>query len=401
MEHFNYELPSKKIAQFPLQNRAECKLLVYKNEKIIDSYFFNLNQFLPPQCRLVLNNSKVIPARIKIKTATQKTIEIFCLNPNPASISFEQALQSTTGIQWNCLIGNGRNWNLNESITYELNIDVDKKIKLTTTVIKKSFEENIVMFDWEDENLLFKDILDLFGSVPLPPYIKRKVVEEDKESYQAVYAVQPGSVAAPTAGLHFTDELIQQLISHQHIFSYLTLHVGLGTFKAITVNDYRQHIIHKEMIEVNRMFLQELIDFPRPLVAVGTTSLRTIETIYWLGVKIFKYPHLSTLTLEQQDLELLMPFKLKPVEAIRYLIQWFDNQSLQNLITSTQLFILPEYELNMVQGLITNFHQPNSTLISIVSCITQNKWRTIYHHALANDYRFLSYGDACYFEVFN
>ena len=398
MENFDYILPQEKIAQFPLQNRDECKLLVYKNQKITDSTFTMINEFLPPQCRLILNNSKVIQARIKIKTNTQKIIEVFCLNPYPASINFEHALLSKSDIQWNCLVGNKRNWNINQTLTNTLPISPEKSITLITTLLQKSAQENIVLFEWDEPNFLFKDILELFGSVPLPPYIKRSAIADDKEYYQAVYALQPGSVAAPTAGLHFTNELMNQLKQNQHIFSYLTLHVGLGTFKAITSTDYHEHIMHAEMIEINKFFLQHLIEHPHTNIAVGTTSLRTLETIYWLGVKIYKHPHLLTLALEQKDVSLLTPYKLKPIEAIQYLLNWLNKQNLDTFTTSTQLYILPNSELNMAQGIITNFHQPNSSLISIVSCITKKNWRSIYQHALTHDYRFLSYGDVCYFE---
>jgi S-adenosylmethionine:tRNA-ribosyltransferase-isomerase (queuine synthetase) len=405
IEDFTYNLPEEKIAEYPLTKRDSSKLLIYKNGKISESSYTNLAKHLPPETLLVLNNTRVVEARLLFKKPSGTTIEIFCLEPNEQPIPL--ALMQTQRTVWKCLVGNAKKWKeecLQKEILYN-----NHALQLTVKIIEKRNDYFLVEFSWNNDAISFAEILHLFGAIPLPPYIHRAAEEKDATTYQTVYAKYNGSVAAPTAGLHFTENVLQQLKTKNISTAFVTLHVGAGTFKPVKAVEMGGHEMHAELIDVSTSFITQLIDTieTHPVVAVGTTSLRTIETLYWMGVKISEMlnmkseknsntSHISLLTpyisVYQWDAYEL-PATLTARESLQILLDWMKQNNLKRLITKTQIIIAPSYQFKIAKGLITNFHQPKSTLLLLVSALIGDDWKKVYDYALSHQFRFLSYGD--------
>jgi S-adenosylmethionine:tRNA ribosyltransferase-isomerase len=393
VDNFNYHLPPERIASTPLTQRDESKLLVYKNGQINDAVYLHIDQFLPSGSLLVFNNSKVVQARLNFKTTSDANVEIFCLEPASKQIEINTAMQSKGKVVWRCLVGELRKWKeerLNRSIPFK-----NKSFVLSAKLLEKEKDTFLIQFEWDNPEITFAEILETAGNLPLPPYIKRNVQEEDKVRYQTIYANHKGSVAAPTAGLHFTDRIFNNLKAKNIGYDYVTLHIGAGTFKPVKTPSVAEHEMHSEQLVLELDFIKNLIShLNKDIIAVGTTSLRTLESLYWLGVKIdhLEYNLHNDITLEQWD-----AYKLKSIltaeESLKAIVKYLEMKGDRMLLTRTQLLIVPGYDWKIVNGLVTNFHQPKSTLIMLVAAFIGEDWKKIYNHAFENNYRFLSYGD--------
>ena len=393
MSSFGYELPEEKIARFPLEQRDASRLLVWQSGKIREGHYAEIGNFLPSPCLLVFNNSRVVEARIIFQKPTGGQIEIFCLEPQSGQ-PISDGMKQTRSVLWTCLIGGASKWKRHQVLVKEFG-----QIRLEARFIEKRKDDFIIEFSWTPGELPFASILHQLGSIPLPPYLKRPADFSDAERYQTVYAKESGSVAAPTAGLHFNEQLIQCLAEKDIEPLYLTLHVGAGTFMPVKTDKLSDHHMHEEFIEVRAFNIEKLLSkIQEPVIAVGTTSLRTLETLYWLGLKISKHKNISA---EELFLEQEYPYMetddISTTDALLYLLDWLKNQPEEKLITKTQLFIVPGYKFRMVNGLITNFHQPHSTLLLLVAAFIGPSWKSAYSFALDHGYRFLSYGDGCLF----
>lgn len=392
---YTYSLPEDRIAVHPLAKRDESKMLVYKNGEITESRYRLLADLLPTGAMLVFNNTKVVEARLLFQKHTGSTIEIFCLEPSGFT-DITSAMQQTGHVLWKCLVGGAKKWKQGP-LEKEIAIG-NHVITLTATLVEKKDDHCLVEFNWSDNNYHFAAILHAAGSLPLPPYLNRQVEEEDKTRYQTVYAKHDGSVAAPTAGLHFTPELLQQLQQQNIQQHFITLHVGAGTFKPVKAATMHDHEMHAEFIEIQAHFIQQLIQqlqSGQPVIAVGTTSLRTIESLYWMGIKVNEQQEADNsdiANLNQWDAYEL-PQEVPATQALNWLLQWMQQQQIDILLAKTQIIIAPGYTLRIAQALITNFHQPQSTLLLLVAAITGDNWRNIYQYALEHEFRFLSYGD--------
>jgi S-adenosylmethionine:tRNA ribosyltransferase-isomerase len=390
---YTYSLPDEKIAAFPLQQRDTSKLLVYKNGTIQQDIYKNIADHLPEKSLLVFNNTKVIPARILFQKATGSTIEIFCLEPLH---EYNVAMQQKIASKWKCLIGGVGKWKeefLNKKI-----LIANKEVVLKARIVEKLSEAYIVEFSWQPAELGFAEIIQYAGETPLPPYIKRKAEDADKERYQTIYAAYDGSVAAPTAGLHFTKEIFSLLAKKEIATSYVTLHVGAGTFKPVKALEMEGHEMHTEWIEVTIATIEQLLkNQSNTIVATGTTSLRTMESLYWIGAKTILDPSIEKDALAIHQWEVyetaLAETNYTMEEVLSSLLRWMKKREEEKLISKTQLLITPGYKFRMVKALITNFHQPQSTLLLLVAAAVGPDWKDIYQYAIKNDFRFLSYGD--------
>jgi S-adenosylmethionine:tRNA ribosyltransferase-isomerase len=393
IEDFDYQLPQSSIAAYPKEKRDESRLLVFNNATIKEDIFRNISSYLPQQSLMVLNNTRVVEARILFRKPSGAQIEIFCLEPDDQYPDISSALAQTGTVIWKCMVGRSGSWPHNTVLTRELTGGPT----LCAKIIFKKEDHFLVQLSWIPEELSFADILHLAGSTPLPPYIKRKAVASDAERYQTVYAHQPGSVAAPTAGLHFTAAVIQSLHEGNIKTDYVTLHVGAGTFKPVKSNTMSEHDMHAEFIEVKKSLIETLLDHADAhIIAVGTTSLRTLESLYWIGAKIYSNPNVKPEDLEVHQWDAYD--HIEPVStsaALQSLIGWMSHKSVQTLVTKTSLLIAPPYKFRIANILITNFHQPRSTLLLLVAAFIGKKWKDIYRYALENQFRFLSYGDSC------
>jgi S-adenosylmethionine:tRNA ribosyltransferase-isomerase len=386
---FDYGLPPERIATHPLAQRDASKLLVYQNGTIKDDTFSHLPHYIPPGSTLVLNNTRVIEARLHFEKPTGGVIEIFCLEPHqPASM--EQVLQQSGIVQWHCLIGGASKWGHGQILQKEISIH-NTVITLQAVYIEKEPDSFIIEFRWPGD-LSFAEVLHAAGAVPLPPYIKRKVEADDAERYQTVFAREPGSVAAPTAALHFTNEVLKKLEEKDIYPVYLTLHVGAGTFKPVKTETIAEHHMHGEHFTISMGFLQRLLD-AETIIAVGTTSLRTLESLHWLGVKLL-YGDLKKFELEQWEAYDLMQHDIPYKESLQALLEYVEESGQEELHCRTSLLIQPGYVFKSAKALITNFHQPRSTLLLLVAAFIGADWKQVYDHALQHDYRFLSYGDS-------
>ena len=421
---FDYELPNERIAYTPCQNRADSKLLVWDKQIIADSQYQNITDFIPAHSTLLFNNSKVIAARIlfdkqavendetpsvqnKINSHQEENaqltkssvIEIFCLEPSMEYSPVQIAMQATNKVAWNCLVGGAKKWKTPflEKILFHNN----KEIHFFAKKLNQIDGKFLIEFSWDDTTIIFSEILALIGQIPLPPYIVRNTTAEDKDRYQTTYASEEGSVAAPTAGLHFSQELLNKISSNNIALQFLTLHVGAGTFLPVKTEIINDHPMHAEFFEIEKKLINYLIENNNRLIAVGTTSLRTIESLYWLGIKIIANPKIiaTDLHLLQWDAYEVDEKEIPKLEALHTIVNWMERNQLQTLISKTQLMIMPGYRFRMVKGLVTNFHQPKSTLLLIIAAIVGSEWKTIYQHALGHQYRFLSYGDGCLFWI--
>jgi len=391
IKEYDYPLAHERIAEFPLQQRDQSRLLVYKDGQITDDYFFNLDQHLPAGFTIILNNTRVIEARILFRKSTGGVIEIFCLEPHQKTI--EQSLASTSKTQWQCLIGGASKWKSGQILIKEINLG-NKAVELNAKYNSRQADSFVIDFSWDSEDT-FADVLHASGAIPLPPYIKRAATEQDKERYQTIFGKEEGSVAAPTAALHFTQSVFQKLAKKNINAEYITLHVGAGTFKPVKTETVAEHEMHKEPFTVSIDVLKKIIASEK-IIAVGTTSLRTLETVYWLGVKLLNGLIKDEWVLEQWEAYQLEKHhsNISPEVSLHALINWLEKNSRTELHCQTSLIIVPGYRFKIPSGLITNFHQPQSTLLLLVSAFIGEDWKKVYKHALDNDYRFLSYGDS-------
>ncbi len=387
---YTYQLPDEKIALHPLPQRDASKLLVYQRGQITDAGFSNIATYLPQDALLVFNNTRVIPARLLLQKETGGQIEIFVLEATSGEMA--SAMTSQGSIECLCLVKGAAKWK-----SGVLQKRLADNTVLEASLITKEADAFRIQFSWQPAQLSFAEMLQAFGEMPIPPYLHRNAEVEDAERYQTIYARHNGSVAAPTAGLHFTDAVMQSLTKKNINTTYTTLHVGAGTFKPVKSNTIGGHEMHSEWITVEAALIEKLIGNDT-VIAVGTTSLRTLESLYWLGLKTIENPdiQLKKLQISQWEVyETTWP-DADIKTALQSLLQWMNKNELQQLVTQTQILIAPGYLFKIIKGLITNFHQPQSTLLLLVAALVGDKWKTIYEHALQNDYRFLSYGDSSF-----
>ncbi len=393
---YNYPLPDERIAKFPLAERDHSKLLVYNKGAVSHDIFYNLPNYLPKGALMVYNNTKVIQARLHFNKETGALIEVFCLEPiqpNDYVLNFQQ----TKHCAWLCLVGNLKKWK-EGSLRKEIDVK-GKKIVLKATRGEMHGTSHWIDFDWNDDSITFADILEGVGELPIPPYLNRKTEESDKKTYQTVYSKIKGSVAAPTAGLHFTDKVLKDIDAHGIEREEVTLHVGAGTFKPVKSEEIEGHEMHSEYIFVTKHTIERLLAHDASAIAVGTTSVRTLESLYYIGVTLQSTPDASENDLhvrqwmpyEYADSE---PNPISAKQALQNIKDYLDRNALDALHTSTQIIIAPGYDYKIVKMLVTNFHQPQSTLLLLVSAFVKGDWHKIYDYALANDFRFLSYGDS-------
>ena len=382
---YNYNLPDERIAKFPLEKRDSSKLLTYVSGNVSTNVFCSLPEILPTNSCLVFNNTRVIQARLEFFKSTGSRIEIFCLEPQEPS-SYELSLSSTQSCVWKCMIGNLKKWK-GEVLKKEVGAD---NLVLEAERLETNGNTSYIKFSWNN-GVSFAEVLDLLGELPIPPYLNRKTQESDKTTYQTVYSKVKGSVAAPTAGLHFTPEVISALHTKGIKTMELTLHVGAGTFQPVKAEEIGGHAMHAEKIEVSKEFIQNLIENLGNIVAVGTTSVRTLESLYYLGVQLHNGD--TSLLVNQWE-----PYEsekfLSARESLEAILNYMEKTQSNILYATTQIMIVPGYKFNIVNVLITNFHQPKSTLLLLLAAFVGEKWRELYEYALNNDYRFLSYGDS-------
>ena len=391
---YTYNLPDERIAKYPLAERDSSKLLVFKNGQIETSIYKNLPSFLPENTTLVFNNTKVVEARLLFEKSTGNVIEIFCLEPDERYADITSAMLQKEKVFWKCLVGGAKKWK--ESFLSKKIETADTTIILQASIVEKRNDYFLIELNWNNIDLSFAEILHAAGVIPLPPYLHRTAEDKDKETYQTIYAKHDGSVAAPTAGLHFTENLLADLSKKNIHPLYVTLHVGAGTFKPVKAATMQEHEMHAEFIDVTKAAIEQLKN-SQTIVATGTTSLRTIESLYWMGVKLIANLKLTNLRLEdiaiQQWDAYELPQDVSKQSALQALVNWMNANNLDRIICKTQIIIAPGYTLKVADGLITNFHQPQSTLLLLIAAIVGIEWKTIYNYALANEFRFLSYGD--------
>ena len=389
---YNYPLPDERIAKFPISQRDHSKLLVYRHGEVGEDIFCHLSTYLPQGALMVFNNTKVIQARLHFRKSTGALIEVFLLEPHTPS-DYELMFQTVGSCCWLCLVGNQKKWKEGTlSRTFSVNEEI---LTLSATRLGEQDTSQLVRFEWDNAGVSFAEILDAVGELPIPPYLNRDTQESDKTTYQTVYSKIKGSVAAPTAGLHFTDAVLKDLDAHGIDREELTLHVGAGTFKPVKSEQIEGHDMHTEYISVRRQTLEKLIRHSAQAIAVGTTSVRTLESLYYMGVYASEHPDANE---EQLHVSQWTPYDtapvMSPVEALKALLSWMDRHELTTLHSSTQIIIAPGYDYHIVRMLVTNFHQPQSTLLLLVSAFLHGDWRRVYDYALAHDFRFLSYGDS-------
>jgi S-adenosylmethionine:tRNA ribosyltransferase-isomerase len=419
---FIYDLPEERIAKYPLQQRDESKLLVCKNGVINSSIYKDLAAEIPKKSMLVFNNTKVVEARLLFTKNTGGVIELFCLEPADSYNDITTAMLQTGKVLWKCLVGGAKKWKEDT-----LAKTIDGNLLFTAKKIEKKNDYFLIEFSWNNDALSFAEVLHLAGKIPLPPYLNRDAEEADKATYQTVYAKHDGSVAAPTAGLHFTDNVLQSLANKHVDTGFLTLHVGAGTFKPVKAEKMEDHDMHSEFIDVDISLIENIITKIKEknnIIAVGTTSLRTLESLYWMGVKtkyevrsskydlekskvksqkeeIEKQNNSTTINTKQQTLNIELnqwdcyelPQNIEPFIALESLLIWMKENNLKKLLSKTQIIIAPGYQLRIADALITNFHQPKSTLLLLISAVIGDDWKQVYNYALENNFRFLSYGD--------
>ena len=391
---YTYTLPDNRIALRPLEQRDSSKLLVYRNEQVTEDIYRNLSNHLPENSLLVFNSTRVVEARILFQKPTGGQIEIFCLEPSDRYPDISSAMLEKGKVYWNCLIGGASKWKPGQVLSFSFEEGV-----LEARFIARKTDCFEIAFSWLPQDLSFAEVLHKAGNIPLPPYIKRQVEAGDAERYQTIYARQDGSVAAPTAGLHFTDKIFKQLEEKNIRSLFLTLHVGAGTFRPVKSSTMGEHEMHAEFIDVPLKLLEELLHEPEHFcTAVGTTSLRTLESLYWLAWAIKRYqadPANGHFELDQWFSWENRDATLERKQALETLIEYMRKKELDRLVTKTRLLIMPGYSFRMVDALVTNFHQPQSTLLLLVAAFIGDQWRSIYDYALEHEFRFLSYGDGC------
>jgi S-adenosylmethionine:tRNA ribosyltransferase-isomerase len=393
IENFTYDLPNENIAYSPKEPRDLSKLLVYKGGEVSQTVYKNIAQELPEDSVLVFNNTKVIKSRLFFQRPTGAVIEIFCLEPYGENKNFDAFFQQKENAKWICLVGKIGKWKEPQlHKTLEIN---GQKVTITAEIVERLEDSFVVQFSWSSSEISFLEIINAAGVTPLPPYIKRIADKHDEETYQTVYSEQEGSVAAPTAGLHFTDRIFKSLEQKGIPKLFTTLHVGAGTFMPVKSVTMDAHRMHAEMMCISQTFLEDLLSkIHATIITVGTTSTRTLESIYWMGNKIISNPEISISDLkitQWQPYEGRESFSAE--KSVVALLHWMRNKNMEILSIETQIIIAPSYTFGIVKGLITNFHQPQSTLLLLVSALVGDKWKELYQYALDNDFRFLSYGD--------
>jgi S-adenosylmethionine:tRNA ribosyltransferase-isomerase len=384
IKDYGYNLPADRIALHPLPQRDQSKLLVYKNGEIHHIEFSSLSAFLPPHSTLFFNNTRVIPARIFFKKETGAIIELFLLNPVLPSSNIQQSMESKKSNQWVCTIGNLKRWTQGSVL-----VKTENSIKLQASLIDR--EKGIVEFGWSPEELSFAEVILKMGLTPLPPYLKRKAEESDRHRYQTIYSNFDGAVAAPTAGLHYTETILDDLKKQQHNIEFLTLHVSAGTFQPVKAEKAVDHPMHSEQVVVTRKNIEALL-LSKTTVAVGTTSMRTLESLYWYGVKLISQPK-SEFVIDQFE-----PYNqltdITKRQALEAILCKMDSDYTDVITGQTSIMIMPGYTFKITDILNTNFHQPGSTLLLLIAAFVGSDWRRVYDEALNNQYRFLSYGDS-------
>ena len=393
IEEYDYPLPDERIAKFPLAKRDESKLLLYKDGQVSESVFKHIADYLPAGSLLVYNNTRVIQARLLFQKATGARIEVFCLEPAEPH-DYALIFQQTERCSWICLVGNLKKWK-DGLLTKKVTIQGEEVIRSAEK--KESHgDSHRIEFTWDNPKYTFADLLDAAGVLPIPPYLHRETEKSDLVTYQTVYSKIKGSVAAPTAGLHFTPEVLADVDAHGIGREEVTLHVGAGTFKPVKSETIEGHEMHTEFISVRRSSIERIQKNLGKIIAVGTTSVRTLESLYYIGVKLASHPDATS---EELVVNQWMPYEAEnnriPVaEALQHILDYLDRHQADKLVTATQIIIAPGYEFKIVRGIITNFHQPKSTLLLLISAFVKGNWRTIYDYALSHDFRFLSYGDS-------
>lgn len=393
---FTYLLPDASIAAFPMPERADAKLLIYQDGNIQEDQYKNIAQYLPAKSLLVFNNTRVIQARLLFQKSTGGVIEIFCLEPNEALNEYSSIMAKQQKVRWKCLIGGASKWK-EGALIKKLKLP-DNEVELQARLVEKLPDAYVVELSWQPVHFTFAEIIELAGDTPLPPYIKRKPAASDKVRYQTIYAKYDGSVAAPTAGLHFTPLIFASIAAKEISASYVTLHVGAGTFKPVKTASLQDHPMHAEWMDVTNDTITTLLEnIDHGIIAIGTTSLRTIETLYWMGVKAMLHPHqsLDELMIHQWDVydAPLIDTNISPTRAFIALLEWMSRNKLERIIAQTQILIAPGYRYRVAKAIVTNFHQPQSTLLLLVAAAIGDDWKKIYSYALEHDFRFLSYGD--------
>ena len=392
IKDFDYNLPNDRIAKFPVSPRDHSKLLIYDKGEVSEDMFYNIADHLPSGSLMIFNNTRVIQARMHFRKSTGALIEVFLLEPAQPS-DYELMFQSRGKCSWLCMIGNLKKWK-DGALTCTFNIN-GHDVNLSAVRNDEVGTSHLVDFSWDDNDITFAEILECVGELPIPPYLNRNTQESDKTTYQTVYSKIKGSVAAPTAGLHFTEHVLNLIDTHGIDRDELTLHVGAGTFKPVKSVEISGHDMHTEYICVKRSTIENLIRHGASAIAVGTTSVRTLESLYYMGVRLENNKDASE---EQLHIDQWEPYDtnqtLPPVKALENIIDYLNRNGLNSLHGSTQIIIAPGYKYKIVKMLVTNFHQPQSTLLLLVSAFVHGDWKTIYDYALKHDFRFLSYGDS-------
>lgn len=387
LSDYIYDLPEERIAKYPLKDRSSSKLLVYKNGSCSDQVFNQLNTYLPENAALYFNNTEVIPARLFFQKETGANIEIFLLHPISPTNIVQHAMEVKGEAIWECMIGNSKKWKEDNVLQQSIQIN-DQTVKIEARRVPGELKQ--ARISWPEE-FQFSEIVEALGNIPLPPYLNRDTEEEDIETYQTVYSNEKGAVAAPTAGLHFTDQILEELQNNNHSLNYLTLHVGAGTFMPVKHDNPLEHPMHNEQIVVTKDLINSVIN-NEFITSVGTTSMRSLESLYWFGVKLENDPEAKFF------IEKLYPYdnstKISKEHAFLNIADYLTKNNSNTLIGETEIFLFPGYEFKVCNALITNFHQPSSTLLMLIAAFIGEDWRNMYQHALDNDYRFLSYGDS-------
>jgi S-adenosylmethionine:tRNA ribosyltransferase-isomerase len=401
---YDYPLPDERIAKYPLPERDASKLLVLRDNTIRDDVFRNIGDYLPAQSVLVFNETKVVRARLQFVKESGAAIEIFCLEPVTGNGDYQLAFSASSPVEWHCLVGNSRRWKdgaLTMSLTINGSVETHGRasLQLKAERLEKNDAYSLIRFSWEPAEISFADVLEAAGEIPLPPYLHREAEPSDRERYQTVFAKYEGSVAAPTASLHLTKPLIAKLKEMGHTIEEVTLHVGAGTFRPVATDTIGEHEMHSESIIVRRQTIEHLrANIDRTIIPVGTTSMRTIESVYWIGVMLLEQGF------EERNLHVNQWFPYQDrtslpsaKESLEAILKYLDMHHLDALHATTALMIAPFCPIMITKALITNFHQPKSTLLLLVSALIGDKWKEAYQFALDHGFRFLSYGDSCFF----
>lgn len=390
---YTYDLPEERIAQHPLPERDASRLLIYESGNVGEDIYRNIADHLSAGSLLVFNRTRVVQVRLLFYKSSGAKIELFCLEPDSRYADIQTAMSHKSEVYWYCLVGGANKWKDNQEL--EL-YDAEHNLRLRACCVQRGQGQFLVHFFWSDHSFNFAEILHVFGKVPLPPYMRRQDMALDKERYQTIFAEEEGSVAAPTAGLHFTGYIFDRCVEKTIISDFLTLHVGAGTFKQVKSDTLEEHEMHAEWIDVGLDFLKRLSTHQGAVVPVGTTSMRTLESLYWIGVKLLLQVPVDwegNLVGQWDPYEL--PSGIGRDEALVALVDYLEGKNMNRLLGKTQIMIAPAYKPRICHQLVTNFHQPNSTLLLLVAALIGDDWRKIYDYALQSDFRFLSYGDGC------